>query len=92
MQLCVLPKLHPRGGSIFKTKSPYIKIKVRQISVMFSENQSISIRINVFKLVFLYLVVQRDHEVAIDWSTICLVFQGALFGVQFNLCVTDETN
>lgn len=37
-----------------------------------------------------YLIIERDHEVAIDWSTISLIFQGTLFGVQFDLMVKED--
>lgn len=37
-----------------------------------------------------YLVIKRYHEVTVDWSTIRLIFQGTLFGVQFNLFMAED--
>lgn len=34
---------------------------------------------------FVYLVIQRNHEVTIIGSTVGLVFQSPMFRVQFNL-------
>lgn len=40
----------------------------------------------------MYLIVERDHEIAIDWRTVGLVFQGALFSIQLNLEDNREKN
>lgn len=37
-----------------------------------------------------YLVIERDHEVAVDWGAIRLVFQGTLFSVKFNLFIKKQ--
>lgn len=38
-----------------------------------------------------YLVIERYHEVAVDWSAVRLVLQGTLFCVQFDLVMLKET-
>lgn len=38
-----------------------------------------------------YLVIERYHEVAVDWSAVRLVLQWTLFCVQFDLVMLKET-
>lgn len=91
-----LPKLHPRGGSILRIKSPCENIKG---FIYCASSSASSYGLDVVKVCARhgckklkkilkicisqpYLVIEWDHEIAINRSTVRLILQGALLSVQ----------